>query len=73
VLLEVELLPILKSIALYRKAERDDNRGSTYFVELLRLPPSKELQSLGASFLRFLLESLSVWAKVKRYYCLQEC
>lgn len=72
-LLEVELLPILKCIALYRKSDRDDNRGSAYFAELYRVAPTKELESLGASFLRLILESISVWARIKRYYCLQDC
>lgn len=51
----------------------DDERGDSYFVETLRLPATKENETLGVSFLRLVLECISAWARVKRYYCLEDC
>lgn len=36
ILIEVEILPIFKTIALYKKASPDPNRGKTFFTDNLK-------------------------------------
>jgi hypothetical protein len=36
ILIEVEILPIFKTIAMYKKASPDPNRGKTFFTDSLK-------------------------------------
>lgn len=78
ILIEVEILPVLRQICLYKKASTDQSRGKSYFTDRLnpdQLSDAKlkdEYEKVGNSYLRFVLECVEVWAQLKPHYYLTD-
>ncbi|CAD8088693.1 unnamed protein product [Paramecium sonneborni] len=53
-------LPYYEKIAEFKKDDHNDDRGKFYFSD----QPDKNQAKFGISILRFILESLEIWAKV---------
>jgi hypothetical protein len=78
ILIEVEILPVLRQICLYKKASTDQNRGKSYFTDRMQpaqltdLKVREDYEKVGNSFLRFVLECIEVWALLKPHYYLTD-